>query len=198
MATGIGDVLKELAPRIEMVRVQPAGASEMMLSRREHRAITTERTAAIADGVAAGPRSPRFSTISSSPPTTHCSCARSRSWQGCGTVERTRCGDCARRSGTICGPTRCDRAVRRKREPPTRCGSGSTEARVCRNSPFRAESQAPTHCQLTWNPGILRHVDREPTRLSARIGCRRALTPRPSAPPPPAARSAGARRHRCG
>ncbi|GEL23586.1 threonine dehydratase [Pseudonocardia sulfidoxydans NBRC 16205] len=52
MATGIGHVLTELAPGVEVVCVQPAGAPAMTLSYRERRVVTTESTNTIADGVA--------------------------------------------------------------------------------------------------------------------------------------------------
>ncbi|GAA1708598.1 pyridoxal-phosphate dependent enzyme [Kribbella yunnanensis] len=52
MATGIGHVLKDLAPGIEVVCVQPAGAPAMTLSFREQRVVTTESANTIADGVA--------------------------------------------------------------------------------------------------------------------------------------------------
>jgi len=52
MATGIGHVLKELAPGVEVVCVQPAGAPAMTLSYRARRVVTTESTTTIADGVA--------------------------------------------------------------------------------------------------------------------------------------------------
>jgi threonine dehydratase len=52
MATGIGHVMKSLAPEVEVICVQPAGAPAMTLSWRERRVITTESTDTIADGVA--------------------------------------------------------------------------------------------------------------------------------------------------
>ncbi|GAY11788.1 threonine/serine dehydratase [Pseudonocardia sp. N23] len=52
MATGIGHVLKDLAPGVQVVCVQPAGAPAMTLSFRERRVVTTESTDTIADGVA--------------------------------------------------------------------------------------------------------------------------------------------------
>ncbi|MDL5160172.1 threonine ammonia-lyase [Actinomycetospora termitidis] len=52
MATGIGHVLKESAPDVEMVCVQPAGAPAMTLSYRGRRVVTTDSTDTIADGVA--------------------------------------------------------------------------------------------------------------------------------------------------
>ncbi|WP_405063142.1 pyridoxal-phosphate dependent enzyme [Kribbella sp. NBC_01505] len=52
MATGIGHVLKELAPDVEIICVQPVGAPAMTLSWRERRVITTSATNTIADGVA--------------------------------------------------------------------------------------------------------------------------------------------------
>ncbi|HEV3358038.1 MAG TPA: pyridoxal-phosphate dependent enzyme [Pseudonocardiaceae bacterium] len=52
MATGIGHVMKSLAPEAEVICVQPAGAPAMTLSWRERRVITTESTDTIADGVA--------------------------------------------------------------------------------------------------------------------------------------------------
>ncbi|WP_246843257.1 threonine/serine dehydratase [Allokutzneria sp. NRRL B-24872] len=52
MATGIGHVVKELAPHVEVVCVQPQGAPAMTRSWREKRVITTDSTNTIADGVA--------------------------------------------------------------------------------------------------------------------------------------------------
>ncbi|GIJ70163.1 threonine ammonia-lyase [Virgisporangium ochraceum] len=52
MATGVGHVLKELAPGVEVICVQPAGAPAMTLSWRERRVVTTDSMATIADGVA--------------------------------------------------------------------------------------------------------------------------------------------------
>ncbi|WP_344177696.1 threonine ammonia-lyase [Kribbella lupini] len=52
MATGIGQVLKELAPGVEVVCVQPEGAPAMTRSWRERRVVSTESAKTIADGVA--------------------------------------------------------------------------------------------------------------------------------------------------
>ncbi|HEY3505761.1 MAG TPA: pyridoxal-phosphate dependent enzyme [Actinocatenispora sp.] len=52
LATGVGHVLKALAPGVEVICVQPAGAPAMTLSWRERRVVTTETTNTIADGVA--------------------------------------------------------------------------------------------------------------------------------------------------
>ena len=52
MATGIGHVLKSLAPGVEVVCVQPDGAPAMTRSWHARRVITTETTDTIADGVA--------------------------------------------------------------------------------------------------------------------------------------------------
>ena len=52
MATGVGHVLKALAPHVEVVCVQPLGAPAMTLSYRQHRVVTTASTDTIADGVA--------------------------------------------------------------------------------------------------------------------------------------------------
>jgi threonine dehydratase len=52
LATGVGHVLKSLAPEIEVICVQPHGAPAMTYSWRQQRVITTERTDTIADGVA--------------------------------------------------------------------------------------------------------------------------------------------------
>ncbi|GAB2560074.1 threonine ammonia-lyase [Kribbella endophytica] len=52
MATGIGQVLKELAPGVEVICVQPEGAPAMTRSWRERRVVTTESAVTIADGVA--------------------------------------------------------------------------------------------------------------------------------------------------
>ncbi|MFB4307170.1 threonine/serine dehydratase [Actinomadura sp. GTD37] len=52
MATGVGHVLKALAPGVEVVCVQPLGAPAMTRSWRERRVVTTGSTDTIADGVA--------------------------------------------------------------------------------------------------------------------------------------------------
>ncbi len=52
MATGVGHVLKSLAPDVEVVCVQPAGAPAMTRSWHERRVVTTGPTDTIADGVA--------------------------------------------------------------------------------------------------------------------------------------------------
>jgi threonine dehydratase len=52
LATGVGHVVKELAPGVEVVCVQPAGAPAMTRSWHERRVVTTESTNTIADGVA--------------------------------------------------------------------------------------------------------------------------------------------------
>lgn len=52
MATGIGHVLKTLAPGVEVVCVQPLGAPAMTLSWQQRRVVTTESAETIADGVA--------------------------------------------------------------------------------------------------------------------------------------------------
>ncbi|QUQ72260.1 threonine ammonia-lyase [Kutzneria sp. CA-103260] len=52
MATGMGYVLKTLAPQVEVICVQPSGAPAMTRSWHSRRVITTESTDTIADGVA--------------------------------------------------------------------------------------------------------------------------------------------------
>ncbi|WP_158852421.1 threonine ammonia-lyase [Saccharothrix deserti] len=52
MATGVGHVLKTLAPGVEVICVQPTGAPAMTRSWHERRVVTTESTDTIADGVA--------------------------------------------------------------------------------------------------------------------------------------------------
>lgn len=52
MATGVGHVVKALAPDIEVICVQPLGAPAMTHSWRQRRVVTTETTDTIADGVA--------------------------------------------------------------------------------------------------------------------------------------------------
>jgi threonine dehydratase len=52
MATGVGHVIRDLAPGVEVICVQPLGAPAMTLSWRARRVVTTESTNTIADGVA--------------------------------------------------------------------------------------------------------------------------------------------------
>ncbi|MER6810459.1 pyridoxal-phosphate dependent enzyme [Spirillospora sp. NPDC000708] len=52
LATGVGQVLKALAPGVEVICVQPLGAPAMTLSWRRGRVVTTGPTDTIADGVA--------------------------------------------------------------------------------------------------------------------------------------------------
>jgi threonine dehydratase len=52
LATGVGHVIKALAPGVEVICVQPLGAPAMTLSWRQRRVVTTDSTDTIADGVA--------------------------------------------------------------------------------------------------------------------------------------------------
>ncbi|WP_406639449.1 threonine/serine dehydratase [Amycolatopsis sp. WGS_07] len=52
MATGVGHVLKDCAPGVEVVCVQPLGAPAMTHSWHQRRVVTTDSTETIADGVA--------------------------------------------------------------------------------------------------------------------------------------------------
>lgn len=52
LATGVGHVMKTLAPGTEVICVQPSGAPAMTRSWHERRVITTDSTNTIADGVA--------------------------------------------------------------------------------------------------------------------------------------------------
>lgn len=52
LATGVGHVVKALAPEVEVICVQPLGAPAMTLSWRQRRVITTDSTNTIADSVA--------------------------------------------------------------------------------------------------------------------------------------------------
>jgi len=52
LATGVGHVMKALAPDVEVICVQPAGAPAMTRSWRQRRVITTDSTDTIADAVA--------------------------------------------------------------------------------------------------------------------------------------------------
>ncbi|WP_063732086.1 threonine ammonia-lyase [Streptomyces sp. RTd22] len=52
LATGVGHVVKALAPGVEVLCVQPLGAPAMTRSWRGRRVVTTESTDTIADGVA--------------------------------------------------------------------------------------------------------------------------------------------------
>ncbi|MBP2706953.1 pyridoxal-phosphate dependent enzyme [Microbispora sp. RL4-1S] len=53
LATGVGHVVKALAPEVEVICVQPLGAPAMTHSWRQRRVVTTGSTDTIADGVAA-------------------------------------------------------------------------------------------------------------------------------------------------
>ena len=52
LATGVGHVVKTLAPEVEMICIQPLGAPAMTLSWRQRRVVTTGPTSTIAEGVA--------------------------------------------------------------------------------------------------------------------------------------------------
>ncbi|MFE2568903.1 threonine ammonia-lyase [Streptomyces mirabilis] len=52
LATGVGHVVKALAPEVEVICVQPLGAPAMTHSWRGRRVVTTDSTDTIADGVA--------------------------------------------------------------------------------------------------------------------------------------------------
>ncbi|WP_427917504.1 threonine ammonia-lyase [Streptomyces sp. cg40] len=52
LATGVGHVLKSLAPEVEVICVQPLGAPALTLSWRARRVVTTDSADTIADGVA--------------------------------------------------------------------------------------------------------------------------------------------------
>jgi threonine dehydratase len=52
LATGVGHVLKALAPDVEVICVQPLGSPAMTYSWRQRRAVTTDSADTIADGVA--------------------------------------------------------------------------------------------------------------------------------------------------
>jgi threonine dehydratase len=52
MATGVGHVLKTLAPGVEVICVQPLGAPALTRSFHQRRVVTTDTTDTIADGVA--------------------------------------------------------------------------------------------------------------------------------------------------
>jgi threonine dehydratase len=52
MATGVGHVVKAMAPHVEVICIQPLGAPAMTLSWRQRRVVTTGATNTIADGVA--------------------------------------------------------------------------------------------------------------------------------------------------
>ncbi|WP_328829428.1 pyridoxal-phosphate dependent enzyme [Streptomyces sp. NBC_00252] len=52
LATGVGHVLKVLAPSVEVICVQPSGAPAMTRSWHARRVVTTDSTDTIADGVA--------------------------------------------------------------------------------------------------------------------------------------------------
>jgi threonine dehydratase len=52
LATGVGHVMKALAPEVEVICVQPLGAPALTHSWRQRRVVTTDTTDTIADGVA--------------------------------------------------------------------------------------------------------------------------------------------------
>jgi threonine dehydratase len=52
LATGVGHVVKDLAPEVEVICVQPLGAPAMTRSWHRRRVVTTDSTNTIADGVA--------------------------------------------------------------------------------------------------------------------------------------------------
>ena len=52
LATGVGHVIKALAPHVEVICVQPLGAPAMTHSWQQQRVVTTDTTNTIADGVA--------------------------------------------------------------------------------------------------------------------------------------------------
>ncbi|MFC4948789.1 threonine ammonia-lyase [Pseudonocardia sp. GCM10023141] len=52
LATGVGHVLKEMAPGVEVICVQPLGAPALTRSWQQRRIVTTDTTDTIADGVA--------------------------------------------------------------------------------------------------------------------------------------------------
>jgi threonine dehydratase len=52
LATGVGHVMKAMAPQVEVICVQPLGAPAMTHSWRGRRVVTTDSTDTIADGVA--------------------------------------------------------------------------------------------------------------------------------------------------
>jgi threonine dehydratase len=52
LATGVGHVVKALAPEVEVICIQPLGAPAMTLSWRQRRVVTTDTTNTIADSVA--------------------------------------------------------------------------------------------------------------------------------------------------
>jgi threonine dehydratase len=52
LATGVGHVMKALAPEVDVICVQPLGAPAMTHSWRQRRVVTTDSTSTIADGVA--------------------------------------------------------------------------------------------------------------------------------------------------
>ena len=52
LATGVGHVLKDLAPDVEVICVQPTGVPAMTHSWRQRRVVTTGPAHTIADGVA--------------------------------------------------------------------------------------------------------------------------------------------------
>nr|CAJ87995.1 putative threonine dehydratase [Streptomyces ambofaciens ATCC 23877] len=52
LATGVGHVVKALAPEVEVICVQPLGAPALTHSWRQRRVVTTDSTDTIADGVA--------------------------------------------------------------------------------------------------------------------------------------------------
>ncbi|MFC7565080.1 threonine/serine dehydratase [Actinomadura namibiensis] len=97
LATGVGHVVKALAPGVEVICVQPLGAPAMTRSWRQRRVVTTDSTDTIADGVAGRVPSRRSWTTSCWWPTTPCWSRRRRSSPVCGCSSTARASSSNRR-----------------------------------------------------------------------------------------------------
>ncbi len=84
LATGVGHVVKALAPGVEVICIQPLGAPAMTHSWRQRRVVTTDSTSTIADGVAGRVRSRPSWRTSCWSLTTPSWCRRPRSSPACG------------------------------------------------------------------------------------------------------------------
>lgn len=106
LATGVGHVVKALAPEVEVICVQPLGAPALTHSWRGRRVVTTDSTNTIADGVveAGVPSRPSWTTSSWSPTTPSWS-RRRRSSPVCGCFSTTPASSSNRRPRSASRPS---------------------------------------------------------------------------------------------